>query len=85
MAHSEETKAKISQSLKYFHQAVKNPPKETTKTDLLRDGFLIGSGVSVVVRDYSKIGVKENDAQTRNETKNNALKEKDDGIPTTES
>jgi hypothetical protein len=85
MAHSTVTRQKISDSLKNFHTARKIPSPEQRKIDIMKAGFLVGSGVEASVRDYSKQGVKEKEARKRDEIQDTALKEKTDGISTTES
>jgi hypothetical protein len=77
MQRSDETRRKISESMKLFHETRKVPPTPPkTKIDLMRDAFAEGSGKNVVVRTYGDLGVKENETQTRQDTQNNALQEK---------
>jgi hypothetical protein len=72
---SPETRQKISESLKHYHEVKNTPSPEEQKLKTFVDGFKEASGIEVVIRKYGRIVTEEKNAQPRTEIQNKAQEE----------
>jgi hypothetical protein len=72
---SPETRQKISESLKIYHEIKKAPSPEEQRSKMFIDGFKEATGIEVIIRKYDRVVTEEKNAQSRTEIQNNAQEE----------
>jgi len=72
---SPETKQKISESLKRYHEVKNTPSPEERQLKTFVEGFKEASGIEVTVRKYGRVVTEEKNAQPRTEIQNKAQEE----------